>query len=223
MVLGAYDGKPVKIKTEWGEVLTGIADVYPSGYGLSEFDRLEESIRIDDVYIFLSDIQNIEILPEDETGATDPRRFDDLMGELLEGPYYIIDRFPKQVPGDDATANRYFPVHHYLRKPERMKVLRRKFAEILLRLNCYHEMAVSFDSCYNWEINPEPEAFADKLENFEGNDFLRVIFEKEGAMIDFEPDDDTCMTLFDPKEHLLELVRQLAASEGFFVWQPPTF
>ena len=172
--------------------------------------------------LFLSDIQNIEILPEDETGETDPRRFDDLMGELLEGPYYIIDRFPKQVPGDDATANRYFPVHHYLRNPERMKVLRRKFAEILLRLNCYHEMAVSFDSCYSWEINPEPEAFADKLENFEGNDFLRVIFEKEGAMIDFEPDDDTCMTLFDPKEHLLELVRQLAASEGFFVWQPPT-
>ena len=34
-----------------------------------------------------------------------------------------------------------------------------------------------------------------------------------------EPD-DTHMTLFNPDEDLLDLVKILAAGEGLFVWQP---
>ena len=40
-----------------------------------------------------------------------------------------------------------------------------------------------------------------------------------GAMILSEPD-DTHMTLFNPDEELLGLIRDLASSEGLFVWKP---
>ena len=40
------------------------------------------------------------------------------------------------------------------------------------------------------------------------------------AMILSEPE-DTHLTLFNPDEKLLALVKALAAGEGLFVWQPP--
>jgi hypothetical protein len=45
-----YDGKKVRLTDEDGSVFTGTAEVFPSGYGLHEFDRAEESIRLGDIY-----------------------------------------------------------------------------------------------------------------------------------------------------------------------------
>ena len=44
-VLSRFDHKRVEITAEDGSVCTGTAEVYPSGYGLHEFDRAEESIN----------------------------------------------------------------------------------------------------------------------------------------------------------------------------------
>ena len=99
--------------------------------------------------------------------------------------------------------------------------MRRRFAEILLRLNCYDDMTVSFDSCESWERNPDPEEFADKLVSMSGNSFLRAIFEAQGVMIDIEPD-DTYMTVYDPESRLLDRLRSLTTSEGLFLWSPPS-
>ncbi len=52
-----------------------------------EFNREEEGIQIDDIILFKSDIRTIEELSVDVPEAADPRRYDDLMGELLEGQY----------------------------------------------------------------------------------------------------------------------------------------
>ena len=49
-----YQDKEVQITTVDGAVFTGIAEVLPSGYGLHEFDREEESIQLDDVILFKS-------------------------------------------------------------------------------------------------------------------------------------------------------------------------
>ena len=59
-----YQDKEVQITTVDGAVFTGIAEVLPSGYGLHEFDREEESIQLDDVILFKSDIRTIEELSE---------------------------------------------------------------------------------------------------------------------------------------------------------------
>ena len=217
-VLSRFDGKRIQITAEDGSVFTGIAEVLPSGYGLHEFNRAEESVCINDTFIFHSQIRKIEILCEKEPAVFAAGQYDDLMGELLEGPYWIVDILPEQVPAD--SGGQYFSVERYYLQPERIQKLRRAFAEILLRLNCYYDMAVSFDSCASWEKNPDPEAFADRLIGLSGNSFLRAVFEGRRAMIDIERD-DTYMTVFDPDSVLLEKIRALAAAEGLFLWSPP--
>ena len=213
-----YQDKEVQITTVDGAVFTGIAEVLPSGYGLHEFDREEESIQLDDVILFKSDIRTIEELSKTAPETADPRRFDDMMGELLEGPYWIVDILPEQVGAD--AAGQYFAVERYFLQRSRIIPLRRKYAELLLRLNCYVDMAVSFDSCKSWETNPDPEAFAERLAGLSGNEFLRAVFAEQNAMIDYDRN-DTYLTVYDPGEALLGKVRALAAAEGLFVWKAP--
>lgn len=62
MTLSTYDNKLVRVIGRWGEVFVGFSDSYPAGYGLHEFDREEESIKIGDYMIFESDIAKIEEL-----------------------------------------------------------------------------------------------------------------------------------------------------------------
>ena len=198
-MLYRYQDKEIRVTTEDGSVFTGIAEVFPSGYGLHEFDREEEGIQLDDVVLFKSDIRSIEELPQAASETADPRRFDDLMGALLEGPYWIVDILPEQVPAD--AAGQYFAVERYFLQPERIVPLRRKYAELLLRLNCYADMAVSFDSCAS-------------------NEFLRAVFAEQHAMIDYDHN-DTYLTVYDPDAKLIDKVRALSSAEGLFLWQPP--
>ncbi|MBR6114193.1 MAG: hypothetical protein IKQ10_03325 [Oscillospiraceae bacterium] len=217
-MLSRFDNKEVRITTEDGETFTGSAEAFPSGYGLSEFGRAEESIGIDGTQLFKSDIKKIELLSETGASPVEPRQFDGLMASLLEGPYWIADILPEQVPAD--AGGRYFAVERYWRRPKRLRKLRRRFAEILLRLNCYYDMAVSFDDCRSWEMNPDPETFADALAGLSGNRFLRAVFPGQRSMADIEPD-DTYMTVYDPDARLLDKLRALAGSAGLFVWSPP--
>ena len=217
-MLNRYQNKKIKVTTEDGAEFTGIADVFPSGYGLHEFDRAEEGIQLDDVIVFKSDIRTIEKLSDAASDKADARRFDEMMGELLEGPYLIVDILPEQVSAN--AGGQYFAVERYYLQPERIQTLRRRYAEILLRLNCYYDMAVSFDSCASWETNPDPEAFAERLIGLSGNDFLRAVFAEQKAMVDCEPG-ETWLTVYDPDAALQPLLTALAAAEGFFVWSPP--
>ena len=217
-MLSRYQGKEVRITTEDGFVFSGFAEVFPSGFGLHEFDREEEGIQFDDVIIFKSEIRTIEevskLLPE----ATDARRFDTMMGELLEGPYRVVDILPEQVPAN--ASGQYFAVERYFLQPERITSVRRKYAEILLQLNCYYDMTVSFDSCASWKTNPDPEEFAERVVKLSENDFLRAVFAEQNAMIDYDHN-DTCMTVYDPNSSLLDTIEALATAKGFFVWSPP--
>ena len=217
-MLNRYQNKKIKVTTEDGAEFTGIADVFPSGYGLHEFDRAEEGIQLDDVIVFKSDIRRIEELSDTASDKADARRFDEMMGELLEGPYWIVDILPEQVSAD--AGGQYFAVERYYLQPERIWALRRRYAEILLRLNCYYDMAVSFDSCMSWETKPDPETFAERVVGLTGNDFLRAVFAEQNAMIDCEPE-ETWLTVYDPDAALLPRLSALAAAEGFFIWSPP--
>lgn len=217
-MLNRYQNKKIKVTTEDGTEFTGIADVFPSGYGLHEFDRAEEGIQLDDVIVFKSDIRRIEELSDAAADEADARRFDETMGELLEGPYWVVDILPEQVSAN--AGGQYFAVERYYLQPERIQALRRRYAEILLRLNCYYDMAVSFDSCMSWETNPDPETFAERVVGLTGNDFLRAVFAEQNAMIDCEPE-ETWLTVYDPDAALQPLLTALAAAEGFFIWSPP--
>ena len=218
-MLEHYDKKRVRVTLNDGAVMSGVADWYGAGYGLHVFDRAEESILLGGLHIFQSDIRKLIPLPEKgQVPDDDPRRFDDLMGELVESRWLVADILPEQVPRD--APGQYFAVERWYMQPERLRPLRRKFAAILLRLNCYDDMAVSFDACRSWEVNPDPERFEKQLETMEGNHFLRAVFEGQRTMIDVEPD-DLCMTVYAPPPAFLERFRALAQAEGLFVWSPP--
>ena len=143
--------------------------------------------------------------------------YEELTEALQEGSYWIADILPEQVPA--GAAGQYPAVDRYFRQPERIGAIHRKQAELLLRLNCYEEMAVSFDGGETWERDPEPERFAGRLAALAPGVSFRALFPARRALIDIDPE-DTWMTVYCPDPAFLALIRKLAEGEGLFLWQP---
>ena len=132
--------------------------------------------------------------------------------KLLEKPFWVIDILPKQVPA--GSPGQYFVVERYF-ATERTAHMRSRRLSMLLKLNCYFDLLVSTDVGESWVENPKPG----ELESLLGA-YLHIALPAEHALFVADPD-DTYLTLYNPGEELLDLVHQLAASEGLFVWQPP--
>ncbi len=64
MALHAYEGQIVRVTDCGGKVFTGVAEVFPAGYGLQEFGREEESLRLGQYHVFEGDAAKIEPCPE---------------------------------------------------------------------------------------------------------------------------------------------------------------
>ena len=123
--------------------------------------------------------------------------------ELLEKPYWIIDILPKQVPKD--SPGQYFTVEDFFLK-EQISDIKKKHLNVILKLNCYTDIRIDDAK------NPSPEKIRDIMLDRYVYIFL------EDAMILSEPD-DTYMTIFNPDERLLGLIRAISSSEGLFVWK----
>ena len=132
-------------------------------------------------------------------------KYENRIEALLNTPYWIIDILPFQVPKDGP--GQYFAIEEYFLK-EQLADIKRKHINLILKLNCYRDISIED------ELNPAPDKTVEIL-----ND--RYVYIMTGdSMILSEPD-DTHMTVFNPDEELLKLVRDLSAGEGLFVWQPP--
>ena len=128
----------------------------------------------------------------------------DRIEELLQAPYWIIDILPMQVPKD--STGQYFSIEDYILK-EQLTEIKRKHINVILKLNCYMDISIEEES------NPAPEKIAVVMKD-------RYIYIMIGnSMILSEPD-DTHMTVFNPDEQLLELIRTISTAEGLFVWKP---
>jgi hypothetical protein len=124
--------------------------------------------------------------------------------DLLNTPYWIIDILPMQVPKD--SPGQYFKIEkHFL--TEQLADIKQKHVNVILKLNCY--MDISIDE----EVNPSPEQIRNIINQ-------RYIFIMMGdSMILSEPD-DTHMTVFNPDEKLLDLIKIISRGEGLYVWKP---
>ena len=128
--------------------------------------------------------------------------------ELLQKPYWIIDILPMQVPKD--SPGQYFAVENYFLEEERLSAIKQKHINVILKLNCYRDLSIDEET----EKNPRPERIAEEMRKR----YLYLM--SDDAMILSEPD-DTHMTVFNPDEELLGLLKMLVSSEGLFLWKPP--
>ena len=134
---------------------------------------------------------------------------------LLNKPYWVIDILPEQVPED--SAGQYFTIEqYYLQQPGIMDIHHR-FTDILLKLNCYSDFLVCFPDQEQQIRNPEPEMLVSWI-NTEQKD-LCILLVGEDILITLNHD-DTCMTVYNPSEVLINRIRSLAMAHGLFFWQP---
>ena len=115
-----------------------------------------------------------------------------------------MDILPKQVPKD--SPGQYFTIEDYFLKGQ-LAEIKQKHINVILKLNCYLDLSL------DGELNPSPDRTAAIMME----KYVYIMISE--SMILSEPD-DTHLTIFNPDESLLELVRPIALSEGMFVWKP---
>lgn len=137
--------------------------------------------------------------------------------DYLESSYWVIDLLPKQVP--TQSRGQYFRIEKHYRKPPRIDALYRKFSDILLKLNCYEDMAFGTDG-EQWDTNPLPTQIEAMIrQSLSDLRMLYVMLPAEEMLITLSAD-DTYMTIYNPSTEILELLASLVASEGLFLWKP---
>ena len=138
----------------------------------------------------------------------------DIIEEYLSKPYWIIDVLPHQVPADGG--GQYFAIEKALLRPPHIDAIRRRMANLVLKLNCYLDVDVCLANDDMWQRNLSPNTLGQWIaQGFA----LRLLLPDADAMITFDSADHY-MTIYNPDEATLALVRELAAAEGLHVWQP---
>ena len=127
--------------------------------------------------------------------------------ELLEKPYWIMDILPKQVQED--SPGQFFAVERYFLEPSRLAVVKENHVRTILKLNCYRSLSLDEGT----ETNPPPEEIAKAVRT------RHVCLMVDDAMIVSDPD-ELYLTVYDPDESLLTLLRALAVGEGLYLWKP---
>ena len=127
--------------------------------------------------------------------------------ELLEKPYWILDVLPEQVKRD--SPGQFFAVERYFLEPSRLAAVKESHVRTILKLNCYRSLSLDEES----ETNPPPEEIAEAVRT------RHVCLLTEDALIVSDPD-ELYLTVYDPDEPLLGLLRALAAGEGLYLWKP---
>lgn len=139
------------------------------------------------------------------------------MIDTEDKPYWIIDILPMRVPSD--SPGRYFTVERYY--VSRVDELCRKFADLLIRLNCYCELEVCRD-CETFSGDFEPGDLERFLRETVTSDYpLYIRVDRTDALFAYACGEHY-LTLYEPGRELLDLVRLIAPAEGLFVWGPMT-
>ena len=128
--------------------------------------------------------------------------------ELLELPYWIVDVLPEQVKAD--SPGQYYAVERYYRSEPRITEIKKRHADLVLKLNCYRDILPDGKE----ERNPTPERIAEAVLT------RRACLRTGDALIVSEPD-ELYLTVYHPDRELLRLLKKLCVGEGLYLWQPP--
>ena len=143
--------------------------------------------------------------------------YGEIVERLLEAPYWVVDFLPQQVPQD--CRGQFFAVEQYYLTGARHERLCRQFADVLLKMNCYHDLTVNHGDD-EWVKNPEPATLVEWLVEALQHGHLCALIDDGTALITASGG-DTHLTLYNPSPDLLHLMGQLATAAGLHLWQPP--
>ena len=127
---------------------------------------------------------------------------------LLKKPYHVIDFLPMQVP--KGSEGQFFNVEEYYLK--NIKGLYKKFTDIILKLNCYYDLEFIVDD--KSQINPKPNVIEKIIKK---KKYMLIRFDKALITID---KGDLYMTIYNPNSKNLKILKELAISNGLFLWKP---
>ena len=145
------------------------------------------------------------------------RNFDEITEQLLLQPYWVVDFLPCQVP--EQGRGQFFAVEQYFLTGERHERLCCQLADVVLKLNCYHDLTGNHGGD-DWVKTPEPETMAAWLTDALHHGHLCALIDDSTALITASGG-DTHLTLYNPSPDLLHLAGQLATAAGLYLWQPP--
>lgn len=129
-------------------------------------------------------------------------------------PYWIIDILPKQVPAN--SGGQYFTIEKYFLSPPHVDAIYHKFANVLLKLNCYVDIIVFKVNGETWVENPAPEDLERLVLERRS---LFVVLKQSMTMISVTGEDHN-MTVYGADEETLALISAIASAEGLHVWKP---
>lgn len=129
----------------------------------------------------------------------------------------MIDYLLGPVPA--SRSRHYWKVKKWFSSQREYKRLYRKFLRLLLKLSCYCEFTVSCEP--KWEENPSPKRLERLVEKCTAGrkDYLNILIDQGRGMVILSGD-DLYLNVYDPDLRLRQLLGQLAASEGLFLWKP---
>ncbi|MBQ4257562.1 MAG: hypothetical protein II713_01010 [Clostridia bacterium] len=139
-------------------------------------------------------------------------RYDALTQELLEKPCWVIDFLPRRVP--EKSGGHFFEVEQFYLDETRRPDFFRRFAQILLGVFCYCDL-VSGDG-ETWSRKNAPQKLYDTVAQLPLNGYRCVLLPGEEALFTVSGS-DLYMTVYNPSETLLDLIRPLVHAQGLFL------
>ena len=133
--------------------------------------------------------------------------------DLFEKPCHVIDVMPQVVSAD--LTQEFSQLESFLLAPEQVRILRRKFANIIMKLGCYFRLSASTDCGETFTGGLTPAQTQALFEQCVGAKCLYILAEQQGSLI-VADGCDIYMSIYSESERFISLVRELAASEDLF-------
>ena len=138
---------------------------------------------------------------------------DDIFDSLLQTPVHIIDILPQQVP--KGFGGQYFDIEEYLLQDAQRLPLFRRFAALVLKLNCYYDLEVRLGD--SWQKNPPPAELVKWIVSCGENvdSYVTILIDESSSLsIDSDSLYIACYNLTPALELLLS---QLVVADGLFL------
>ncbi|MCI5596748.1 MAG: hypothetical protein MR380_08600 [Lachnospiraceae bacterium] len=141
---------------------------------------------------------------------------DDLVEELLEQEYYVIDFLPEQVPQN--AKGKFFEIEQFFLKGKEMGNIADKFSRIILKLCCYYDFEVFYEEWFDDIDIDELDAIIRDVVLTCGK-FIDILFGEKRMLLSVESE-TLNLTVYHPDEKAKRILCALAESEGVFWWKP---